>query len=87
MDIERQYVIDKSLGQMKAYFLQHVIATSKEKDEAVYATCCLMLDFALMHYKAIKNCVPQQEAKAAFKISLDSLLVEHGMSVAIHEFV
>lgn len=82
----RQIELDVRMEKNKEAFLKYILGNCQDKQEAVYVTCSLALDYMRMHFKAIQNCVPQQEAKAAFKIAMDAFLVEYGMSVAIHEF-
>jgi hypothetical protein len=86
LNLERQQFIDKKMGSFKFKFLNDFISSCRDSEEAVYATCSLTQDFMQMLFKAVNSKVPQQEAKAAFKIALDSVLLDYGMSVAIHEF-
>lgn len=86
MNIERQQKIDKAIASFRFKFTTEIISSCKTTEEAIYATTCLTHDFTQMLYKAIHRNVPLQEAKAAFKIALDSVLLDYGMSIAIHEF-
>lgn len=86
MDGSRQHQIDYRIEKNKEAFLKIILSNCKSSEESVYATCALALDYMRMHYKALSACVPQQEAKAAFKITLDTFLCEYGMSVRVHEF-
>lgn len=86
MDAHRQHHLDAKIESNKAAFLKYILSDCRDKQEAVYVTCSLALDYLMMHHKALLNAVPSQEAKAALKVTLDLFLVNHGMSVAIHEF-
>jgi hypothetical protein len=39
-----------------------------------------------MLYSIISKSMDSQQAKAAFKVAIDTVLLDHGMSVVIHEF-
>lgn len=86
MDIKRQQHIDKMLSGFKFKFVSDLIGSSKTTQEAVYLTCAITHDMTRMLYKAIHKNIDEQSAKAAFKIALDTVLLDYGMSIQIHEF-
>ena len=86
MNSERQAMLESKLLKNEEYFLTSVIANCREVEEAVFSTCSHADLFANMFYKALRTELPAQEAKAAFKMSMDCALAKHGMSICIHEF-
>jgi len=86
MNPHRQHELDIRMENNKNAFLRGILGYCKTTEESVYVTCSLALDYMRMHYKAISHVADQQQAKAAFKVAMDALLVEYGMSVVIHEF-
>lgn len=82
----RQAAIDREMERIKGAFGNNIASRCEDSEELIYSTCSLMIDFLRMNYAAINGNVPQQEAKAAFKIALDSVLIDYGLSTVIHEF-
>lgn len=85
MDLIRQQKIDKAMSNFKFKFVTDLISSCKDNEEAIYITCSLAHDWMQMLYKAINANAPAAEAQAAFKIALDSVLLDMGMSIQIHQ--
>lgn len=86
VDVIRQNELDIRIKNNLNYFLKHILSNCRGSEEAVYATCSLMLDFMRLHMKALQANLPTQEAKAAFKVGVDAFVVEQGMALKIFEF-
>lgn len=54
--------------------------------DGTYYLCSLTHDVMRMLYSIISRNMTSQEAKSAFKVALDDVLVAYGLSVQIHEF-
>lgn len=87
MNPEKQHFLDKRITKHYLHFLKEVFEPCKSTEEGVYVCCATAQDRIRMLYKAINSAVPAQEAKAALKIALDTVLLDYGMSVQIHEFM
>ena len=86
MNSSRIIILDRAVDSIKQRFMKEVLSKCIDKNEGAYVLCALMHDFMNMTYSAISQECESQEAKAAFKIALDQVLIEYGLSVAIHEF-
>ncbi|CAB4240830.1 hypothetical protein UFOVP23_24 [uncultured Caudovirales phage] len=82
----RQQVIDKSVNQILHALNDKIIVRCGNTEEATYALCCFTHHMVDMLFKVINANMPAQEAKCAFKVAIDTALLDIGMSVAIHEF-
>lgn len=86
MNPKRQNEIDNTLNKLLYQFNDKIISRCTNTEEATYALCVFNHHMMAMLFKVINANMPLQEAKAAYKVALDTVLLDYGMSVAIHEF-
>jgi len=85
MHHDRQRTIELNLRRVEER-VNTILAKCETKEEASFAICALAQDMIRKFYFCVNTFLGQQEAKAAFKIALDCVLLDYGMSVVIHEF-
>ena len=78
--------IDARNNFLLEMFNQKVYTQCKNTEERSYALCSITQDLLHMLFMHIQANMPTQEAKAALKVALDAILLNHGMHISIHEF-
>lgn len=81
-----QKKLDEILQKQGGYVLRILAQTCDDTEDGTYYLCSLMHDSMKMFYSILSRNLDSQQAKAAFKVAIDSVLLEKGMSVQIHEF-
>lgn len=84
--MNRHEFLESLIKKQGTIILKTLTKDCQDLEDGTYYLCGLNADIMRMLYSIISRNMPAQEAKAAFKITLDSVLVAHGMSVEIHEF-
>lgn len=78
--------LDKLINQHGQVIMSNLAKKCNTTEEGVYYLCSLTQDLLKMLYSIINSGTSPQEAKAVYKVALDTVLLEYGMSVAIQEF-
>jgi hypothetical protein len=84
--IASQQRLDKLLQQHGDIVLKNLAKACVDVNDGTYYLCGLTHDTMRMLYSIINKNMDNQQAKAAFKVAIDTVLLDYGMSVAIHEF-
>lgn len=79
-------LIDKALKRQGGEILRALKYDCVNVSDGTYYLCALTQDCMKMLHSIINRNMSKQEAKAVFKVALDDVLLNYGMSVAIHEF-
>lgn len=86
MEMDATAIIEQRLKRHTEWFFTHVVNHCKTTEQATYALCASTHDMLHMFWRVLNKNLPTQEAKAAFKVALDTAILSQGMSVQIHEF-
>lgn len=86
MNFDRQDEFDKRIRKHHTNYLKAIINNTKGLEEATYVNCIMAQDHMRMFILTLMRQLQPQEAKAAIKIALDTILMDYGMSTVIHEF-
>lgn len=78
--------LDSLLDKQGEFILRVLQKECIDVTHGTYYLTCLTHDVMKMLFSIMSRNMPQQEAKAAYKIALDSVLLNYGLSVNIHEF-
>jgi len=84
--MNNQLKLDKLIGQHGQVIIRNLAKECNTTEEGVYYLCSLTQDLLKMLYSIINSGMSPQETKAVFKVAIDTVILEHGMSVQIHEF-
>lgn len=85
-EVLSQKRLDKLLQRQGETVLRILSNDCVDISDGTYYLCGLTHDTLRMLYSIMKNNMTSQEAKAAYKVALDSVIMDFGMSVQIHEF-
>lgn len=85
-DVPSQIHIDKIIKKMGNQILKTLHRDCITTADGTYFLGSMTHDLMRMSFSIISRNAPRQEAKAAFKILMDEVLLDYGMSVVIHEF-
>jgi hypothetical protein len=84
--IRSQKVLDQILREHGKIVLKNLANHCTDVNDGSYYLCSLTHDSMRMLYSIISKNMESAQAKAAFKVAMDTVLLDYGMSVAIHEF-
>lgn len=83
MNINR---MDALLEHQKNFILKVLQKECQDIGDGTYYLTSLTHDILRMLMSIMNRNMPQQEAKAAYKVALDTVIADFGLSVMIHEF-
>jgi len=81
-----QAKLDMIINRHGQVILSNLANVCQDKEQGTYYLCSLTQDLLKMLYSIINSAMSPQEAKAVFKVAVDTVIMEHGMSIQIHEF-
>lgn len=86
MNDEKYNIIEYKLNKIDSFIFTNLINQITDTEQMSYVLTRLTQDYLRMtHFHLTKN-MPSQEAKAAMKVILDTVLMSYGMHVRIDEF-
>ncbi len=86
MEITNTQKLDALLNRHGSYILKTLQKECVDISDGAYYLTGLTHDTMRMLYSIMSRNMTSQEAKAAFKVAIDTVLLDYGLSVAIHEF-
>lgn len=84
--VTSQLYLDKIIKKFGNQILKVLHKDCVDTSDGTYFLGCMTHDLMRMSFSIISRNAQKQEAKAAFKILMDEVLLDYGMSVVIHEF-
>jgi len=86
MTVTNQTHLDKLVKKQANLILRTLRYDCIDIGDGTYYLCSLTHDVLKMLYSLIHRNMSAAEAKATYKVALDEVLVNYGLSVQIHEF-
>lgn len=77
--------LDKKLDERNKEILNVLANPMVNLEDAAYFITALVQDQLKMYFSLLSRSVEAHEAKAAFKVALDCVIFQYGMSVQIHD--
>lgn len=85
-EVTSQIHLDRIIKKHGSQILKVLHRDCVDTSDGTYFLGSMTHDLMRMSFSIISRNAPRQEAKSAFKILMDEVLLDYGMSVVIHEF-
>lgn len=83
---DRVGFLERLIQESNKHSFKKVISCASDNNEMAYILTSFTQDWVRLSMMNLNNQLPSQEAKAAMKVILDTVLLDYGLHVRIDEF-